>query len=87
MAIKIWGLQPYNESTSITIKGQDITEVKPRIELQRSYGDSIAFINKEYHVEINGNTLHYIFLNSLQSSAKFRALVLKHINLLDSGEL
>ena len=85
MAIKIWGLQPYNESTSITIKGQDITEVQPRIELQRSYGDSIAF--REYHVEINGNTLHYIFLNSLQSSAKFRALVLKHITLLDSGEL
>ena len=87
MAIKIWGRQPYNESTSITIKGQDITEVQPHIELQRSYGDSIVFINREYHVEINGNTLHYIFLNSLESSAKFRALVLKHINLLDSGEL
>jgi hypothetical protein len=79
MAIKIWGTRPHSEDTCITIKAQDI-------KLERTYADSLSFSTHAYHVEINGNALHDIFLDSLRDNVKFRKAVAGYINGLERDD-
>jgi hypothetical protein len=86
MAIKIWGTKPYSEDTCITIKAKDIKELRTDIKLERTYADSLSFSTHAYYVEINGNALHDIFLDSLRDNVKFRKAVAGYINGLERDD-
>jgi len=86
MAIIIYPKHSHSRRDALKIREQDIVDFWCAMPMQRTYGDSFTFDSREYTVEINGNTLHHIFLHSLKSSTKFRGAVLTYITNLNNAQ-
>jgi len=86
MAITIYPKHSHSRRDALKIREQDIVDFSCVIRMKQTYGDSFTFDSKDYTVEISGNTLHHIFLHSLESSAKFRGAVLTYITNLNNAQ-